>query len=137
MLVSSRRAFLGGLFSSLVAAPAIVRIENIMPVRLFKPSPEWLYQWATEYIDGIPTGAVREMQEKYGWVLDGQRSTTIQAGQHAATVLMKRPKNYIYKPQYTQANLDALKLVSGFDHGVGIIKTTTTVDIYKTLGSAL
>lgn len=32
MIIQSRRSFLGGLFSA-IAAPAIVRIQNIMPVR--------------------------------------------------------------------------------------------------------
>jgi hypothetical protein len=38
--MTSRRSFLLGLGASLIAAPAIVRIANIMPVRALRPPDE-------------------------------------------------------------------------------------------------
>ena len=143
MLVSSRRAFLGGLFSSLVAAPAIVRIENIMPVRLFMlPAfgfgsfqvPEgWRYQWAT-VTEGA--NAVQEMEDKYGWTrvpavrynkkFEISGSDIEMKMSNGVNVLMERPKDYIYQPpRYTQANLDALEQSHRFRDGV---TTTHSLD---------
>ncbi len=51
-----RRAFLFGLVSAL-AAPAIVRVQNIMPVRLFDPDP-WISFQSWPYGQEAPSPCV-------------------------------------------------------------------------------
>ncbi len=56
MLDLSRRGFITGL-SALIAAPAIVRAQNIMPVRVIKPEI---------YME--PVGIIRTLDVSYGFL---------------------------------------------------------------------
>ena len=114
--LASRRGFLAGLGSLLVAAPAVVRAEILMPVRSIERliSPPLIgpysfdsfdryvpaatqYQWATKTIMGEPVGNLDGMLMR-GWKLvpaqrhRGDFHINGDAIEHGGCVLVERPQ---------------------------------------------
>lgn len=156
-IITTRRAFLGGL-AALIAAPAVVRAPSLMPVRSidrftlasfgfdsfdsFIPQGQ-AYQWVTKTVMGRPVNDYRTMQEN-GWrPVPAQRYKQIFAIggdeiEHGGCVLMERPQRQVrafHENQVVAANqlvsdwMDSQRR-AGFD--VAVFKTPHA-DIFKTV----
>jgi hypothetical protein len=153
----ARRSFLTGLVA-LVASPAIVRVENIMPVRdiarLYRPSftfdsfdkfvpNEWSYQWVANTVMGQPTGMLDQMlaagwrivpaaRHKKQFVISGERI------EHGGCILMDKPKQAVQDVRSAEIS-KARNLLGTWEENLrrdGIevsVRETPTVDRFYTL----
>jgi hypothetical protein len=153
----ARRSFLTGLVA-LVAAPAIVRVENIMPVRniarLYRPAftfdsfdkfipNEWSYQWVANTVMGQPTGMLDQMIAA-GWRIvpsarhSKQFAISGERIEHGGCILMDKRKLAVQEGRAAEiekarglvSQWEAKARANGFEVSV---RETPTVDRFYTM----